>query len=85
MANPEPQPDFQAMEETMNDISRSHVTLATNLGRMRNIPAFDGGAQILAELRAIREDMGRRFENVERKFENVEQKFENMELRLEAA
>ncbi|KAI5838883.1 hypothetical protein DFP73DRAFT_563566 [Morchella snyderi] len=60
------QPDFQAMEETMN------------LGRMRNIPAFDGGAQILAELRAIREDMGRRFENVERKFEN-------MELRLEAA
>ncbi|KAI5844023.1 hypothetical protein DFP73DRAFT_75062 [Morchella snyderi] len=59
---------------------------------MRNIPALDGGAQILAELRAIREDMGRRFENVERKFENmerkfenVERKFENMELRLEAA
>lgn len=72
------QPDFQAIEETVNDISRSHVTLAANLGRLRNIPAFDGGAQILEELRAMRQDMGQRFENVERKFES-------MELRLQAA
>lgn len=72
------QPNFVEMEASMNNIVRSSLELATNLGRMRNIPAFDGGAQILAELRAIREDMGRRFENVDRKFEN-------MELRLKAA
>lgn len=65
------QPNFVEMEASMNNIVRSSLELATNLGRMRNIPAFDGGAQILAELRAIREDMGR--------------KFDNMELRLEAA
>lgn len=65
------QPNFVEMEASMNNIVRSSLELATNLGKMRNIPAFDGGAQILAELRAIREDMGR--------------KFDNMELRLEAA
>ncbi|KAF8241401.1 hypothetical protein K440DRAFT_572542 [Wilcoxina mikolae CBS 423.85] len=44
------QPDFAAMQQAT-------VELATNLGRMRNVPAFDGGALILAELRAIRTDM----------------------------
>lgn len=40
------QPDFAAMVEDMNDISR-------NLQRMGNIPALDAGAQILVELRNI--------------------------------
>lgn len=58
------QPNFIEMEVSMN-IVRSSLELATNLGRMRNIPALDGCAQILAELRAIREDMGQRFERIE--------------------
>lgn len=37
------QPGFQEIEETMNVISYSPVTLTANLGRMRNVPAFDGG------------------------------------------
>lgn len=83
------QPDFEAMADSMNGIVLHSTELATNLQRMRNIPAFDGGAQILAELRAMREDMGRQFQNIERKFENLERKFEErfetMERRLEAA
>jgi hypothetical protein len=45
------QPDFEAMKET-NSVGRATLELGMNLGRMRNVPALDGGAQILAELRA---------------------------------
>lgn len=78
-----PQPNFEAMADSMNGIVRHSTELAINLGRMRNIPAFDGGAQILAELRAMREDMGRRFGNIDRRFENMEQRFDNMEQKFE--
>jgi hypothetical protein len=52
------QPDFAAMVEDMNVISRSHRSLATNLQRMGNIPALDAGAQILVELRNIGQRLG---------------------------
>ncbi|KAF8534298.1 hypothetical protein BDD12DRAFT_896352 [Trichophaea hybrida] len=51
------QPDFEAMEETMNNVGRATLELAMNLDRMRNVPALDGGAQILEELRAMRREM----------------------------
>jgi len=51
------QPDFEAMEETMSNVGRATLELAMNLGRMRNVPALDGGAQILEELRAMRREM----------------------------
>ncbi|KAF8241576.1 hypothetical protein K440DRAFT_665255 [Wilcoxina mikolae CBS 423.85] len=53
----EMQHDFDQMEEAMNGVGRLSLELATNLGRMRNVPAFDGGARILAELRAMRCEM----------------------------
>lgn len=31
--------------------------LATNVSKIRNIPVFDGGVLILAELRAMRQEM----------------------------
>jgi hypothetical protein len=52
------QPDFAAMVEDMNVISRSHRSLATNSQRMGNIPALDAGAQILVELRNIGQRLG---------------------------
>lgn len=55
------QPNFVEIEVSMNNIVRSSMELATNLGRMRNIPALDGSAQILAELRAI----GQRLDRIE--------------------
>lgn len=59
------QPNFVEMEVSMDNIVRSSLELATSLGRVRNIPALDGCVQILAEWRAIREDMGQRFECIE--------------------
>ncbi|KAF8534481.1 hypothetical protein BDD12DRAFT_983840 [Trichophaea hybrida] len=50
------QPDFETMEET-NSVGRATLELAMNLGKMRNMPALDGGAQILAELRAMQREM----------------------------
>lgn len=61
------QPDFQAMAISMNNIVRSSGELATQLSRFPNSPAFDGGALVLAEVRAMREEMGRRFESMEKR------------------
>jgi len=51
------QPDFEAMGETMSNVGHATLELAMNLGKMRNVPALDGGAQILEELRAMRHEM----------------------------
>lgn len=58
------QPDPQAMASQFTE-------LATNVPRFRDIPAFDSGTLILAELRAMRQEM----RNMERR----------MTTRLEAA
>ena len=55
------QPAFDVVAQAMNDVSRSHATLATHFERIPNIPGFDGGTQILAEIRALRTDMGVHF------------------------
>lgn len=66
MAAPDQEhPDFQAMEETMNGVGHLSLELVTNLRRMGNVPGFDGGVLILAEMRAMQQDMERRFENME--------------------
>lgn len=53
----QPQPDFKTVADTMDDMSRSPATLAIQSKRMRNVPALDGGALILAELRVMRQEM----------------------------
>lgn len=70
---PQPQPDFDTVADTMNDTSRSHATLAKQFDRMRNVPALDHGAQILAQLANIVERLG-----------NIERRLDGFELRSEA-
>lgn len=53
----QPQPNFKTVADTVDDMSRSHATLPIQFRRMRNALAFDGGALILAELRAVRQEM----------------------------
>lgn len=72
------QPDFQAIEEIMNRVGRLPLELATNLGRVRNVPALDSSAMILAELRAMREEM----REMRQDMKNMEQRITT---RLEAA
>lgn len=62
------QPDFQAM-------AGQSTELATNVSKFRNIPAFDGGALILAELQAMRQELRQEMRDMERR----------MTMRLEAA
>lgn len=70
---PQPQPDFDTVADTMNDMSRSQATLAIQFDRMRNVPALDHGAQILAQLANIVERLG-----------NIERRLDGFELRSEA-
>lgn len=67
------QPDFNTVADTMNDTSRSHANLAIQFDRMRNVPALDHGAQILAQLVTIVEKLG-----------NIERRPDGFELRSDA-
>ena len=59
-AGDEPQlPDFDI-------IARCHQSLATELAKCRNVPAFDLGAEILNEMRGMREEMRRMNEKIDR-------------------
>ncbi|KAI5843785.1 hypothetical protein DFP73DRAFT_594792 [Morchella snyderi] len=73
MAAVNQQPSFDVIAGAMNNISRSHAILATHFDRIPNVPAFDGGALILAELRAMREDIGLRFEDVSQQLDEIKQ------------
>lgn len=67
------QPDFNTVVDTMNDMSRSHAVLAVQFDWMRNVPALDHGAQILAQLATIVERLG-----------NIERRLDGFELRSDA-
>lgn len=73
MAAVNQQPSFDVIAGAMNNISRSHAILATHFDRIPNVPAFDGGALILAELRAIREDMGLQFQDMALQLDEIKQ------------
>ncbi|KAI5837129.1 hypothetical protein DFP73DRAFT_601432 [Morchella snyderi] len=60
----------------MNNISRSHAILATQFDRVSNVPAFDGGALILSELRALRLDMGLQFQDMALQLDEIKQRLE---------
>lgn len=66
-------PDFDIVVDTVNNMSLSHATLATRFNRLRNVPALDNGAQILAQPVNIVERLG-----------NMERRFDDLELRLES-
>ena len=51
------QPDFAVVAGALNDVSRGQAVLATQFARMPNVPAFDGGALLLAELQAFRTEV----------------------------
>ena len=62
-------PDLGQMAIDMDDISRSHKSLAGNIAKMQNVPAFNPGAQILQESRALRREMRQGFGNMERRLD----------------
>lgn len=51
------QPDFAVIAGVLNDVSRRQAILATQFARMPNVPAFDSGALLLAELQAFRTEV----------------------------
>ena len=51
------QPDFAVIVGVLNDVSRRQAILATQFARMPNVPAFDSGALLLAELQAFRTEV----------------------------
>lgn len=56
-----PRPHLVPLQGAMNSI------LATQFDRISNVPVFDGGALILAELRAIREDMNQQLDEIKQR------------------
>ena len=53
------EPYYAAISGAVNDLSRTQAALAMQMERVLNSPAFDGRAQILAELQDFWADMGR--------------------------
>ena len=51
------QPDLAVVAGAMNNLSREQAVLATQFARIPNVPAFNGGAQLLAELQAFRTEV----------------------------
>ncbi|KAI5850368.1 hypothetical protein DFP73DRAFT_539119 [Morchella snyderi] len=63
MEDPQPQPDFVAMAADMNALA--HASIATNLGSMVNVPAFNQGAAILQAINALSLRIDNRFDSIE--------------------
>ncbi|KAI5839544.1 hypothetical protein DFP73DRAFT_208468 [Morchella snyderi] len=66
------QPDFLAMAADMNtvaadmnNVARAHASIAINLERMQNVPAFNQGAAILEAIRQGFEEVNNRLDSIE--------------------
>jgi hypothetical protein len=66
------EPEIQLLD--FDVIARSHQTLANELPKFRNIPASDTGAAILAEIRAMRQEMNEKFRAVDERFDHSRQR-----------
>jgi len=66
-----PQPDFQLMAACMRNSSQANETLAVQLSRMGNVPAFDHGSQILEGMRVLQEQVNELKVSLDRGLGNI--------------
>lgn len=64
-------PDFNAMAENLNEVSRTQAPLATHFERMRDIPAFDASARILEAIADLSRRVDERFDRVDSRSDSV--------------
>lgn len=77
-------PDFNAVAASMNVISNEHASAAVELGRMQNLPAFDGGAGILDAITALSRRIDERFDEINLEFNRINRRFDEMTSRLDS-
>jgi hypothetical protein len=81
-------PDRQAGDEPelrlpdLDVMVRSHQAIANELPKFRNIPAFDVGAAVLTEMRAMREEMNEKFDGINEKIDRFDGRFKAMYVAL---
>lgn len=75
---PQPQPDFVAMAADMNAVAiemgnaaQSYASIATNLGRMVNVPAFNQGAAILQAINGLSIRIDNRFDSMDNRLDSM--------------
>ena len=56
------------ISDNHRNLSQSYEALATQAGRIQNIPALNAGQEILQELRRMNERMNDRFDRMELRF-----------------
>lgn len=71
-------PDFAAVTGDLNEVSRAHVSLAAHFERMRDIPAFDAGARILAAIATLAQNVNARFDLVDTRFDLMDSRLDSM-------
>ncbi|KAG5999422.1 hypothetical protein E4U21_006856 [Claviceps maximensis] len=76
MEHPFQPPDFMQVANNVRIV-------ADNFERCKNLPAIDGGVQIMAMLNTMMNKMDERFVGLEQRFEKVEQRLGRIEQRLD--
>ena len=71
-------PDFDAMAERMNTISNQHASLAVEPGMMKNLPALDAKARILAAIADLSRHMDERFNKNNLRLDEINPRFDSM-------
>lgn len=56
--------DMDAVATEVGNAALAHASIATNLGRMVNVPAFNQGAAILEAINALSLHMNNRFDSM---------------------
>jgi len=78
-------PDFNTMAAShttmaahLDYISHEHASMAAQLGRMANVPAFDAGAQILDAIAKLSRRVDEHFDGTNRRFDEITQRLDSM-------
>jgi hypothetical protein len=83
-------PDRQVRDEPqlqlpdLDVMVRCYQGITNELPKFRNIPAFDVGAAILTEMRAMREEMNEKFDGINEKIEGINEKIDRFDGRFKA-
>jgi hypothetical protein len=72
MASPARQAGDEPQLPDLDIIARGYHSIATELPKIRNVPAFNQGAEILNEMRGMREEMRRMREEMRRMNEKID-------------
>ena len=81
-------PDFDIIARCHQSLAQSlatgHQSLATELAKCRNVPAFDQGAEILNAIREMREEMNEKIDGINEKIDGINEKIDRFDGRFKA-